>query len=384
MILPPTLAETAALAPGGRSPLMNSQGFWRQPVHWLFAFVPLTLLAERLWHAAPPAVFFAAAISIIPIAHVLVSSTEKIAVHTGDAVGGLLNATFGNAPELIIALTAMRAGLHELVLGSIAGALLSNLMLTIGLSFFLGGLRYKEQAFNPQSTRLYNSMMLIAVISLLAPSAFYRSFAGSVAPAVTQAFNLWLAGLLLLAYGSYLVFTLHTHKHLFDAAQVEEAHSAEKPSLARALMNLVLASLLAAWMSEILVGAAEGTGKALGLSQAFIGIVILAVVGGAAETFSAVSLARKNRMDMALGIAMGSCVQITLFVAPVLVLASTFLSSKPFLIAFRSGAIVAVLLCVLTSAFVASDGKSNWYKGVQMILVYIIIASLLYFIPELE
>ena len=377
----PTFAGSAALTPGGAAPA-HSHRFWQPSVHWLFAFIPLTLWLE-LWHAAPPTVFFAAAISIVPIAHLLVSSTEKIAVHTGDAVGGLLNATFGNAPELIIALTALRAGLHDLVLGSIAGALLSNLMLTIGLSFFLGGLRYKEQEYNPQSARLYNSMMLIAVISLLVPSAFYRSFAGTVAPAVTQAFNLWLAGLLLLAYGLYLVFTLRTHKHLFGAAHVEEEHGAEKPSLARAVVSLVLASLLAAWMSELLVGAAEGTGKALGLSQAFIGIVILAAVGGAAESFSAVSLARKNRMDMALGIAMGSCVQITLFVAPVLVLASSFLSPKPFLIAFRSGAIVAVLLCVLTSAFVASDGKSNWYKGVQMMLVYIIIASLLYFLPEL-
>jgi Ca2+:H+ antiporter len=352
-------------------------------IHWLFAFIPLTLLLEKGLHASPPVVFFAAAFSIIPIAHLIVSSTEKIAVHTGDAVGGLLNATFGNAPELIIALTALRAGLHELVLGSVAGALLSNLMLTIGLSFFLGGLRYKEQTYNPQSTRLYNSMMLIAVISLLVPSAFYQSFAGRVKPEVIQAFNLWLAMLLLLAYGSYLLFTLRTHKHLFEATTGAPEHVGEKPPLARAVSMLLLASVLAAWMSEILVGAAEGTGRALGLSQAFIGIVVLAVVGGAAESFSAVAMARKDRMDMSLGIAMGSCVQITLFVAPVLVLSSLVLSPTPFLIAFKSGTLVAVLLCVLTSALVSSDGKSNWYKGVQMMLVYVIIASLLYFAPEL-
>jgi Ca2+:H+ antiporter len=353
-------------------------------MHWLLVFIPVTLFLERVQHASDPVIFFAAALAIVPIAHLIVGSTEKIAVHTGDAIGGLLNATFGNAPELIIALTALHAGLHELVMGSLAGALLSNLMLTIGVSFFVGGLRYKEQVYNPQSTRLYNSMMLIAVISLLVPSAFYRSFSGKVPEDLLISFNLWLAAILLLAYGLYLFFTISTHRHLFEAAAGEHAHEGEKPPLGRAIATLVLASLLAAWMSEILVGAAEGTGKALGLSQAFIGIVVLSIVGGAAESFSAVAMARKNRMDMALSIAMGSCVQITLFIAPTLVLCSLFLSDRPFLIAFSSGAIAAVLLCVLTSAFVASDGKSNWYKGIQMILVYLIIASLLYVMPEMK
>jgi Ca2+:H+ antiporter len=360
----------------------------RQPltpsVSWLLAFIPLTLCLEHFLHASPPLLFFAAAFSIIPIAHLIVESTEKVSLHTGDAVGGLLNATFGNAPELIITMVALRAGLHELVMGSLAGALLSNLMLTIGACFFLGGLRYKEQAYNVQSARLYNSMMLIAVISLLVPSAFYRGFSGKVAPQVLHHFNVWLALLLLAAYGLYLMFTLSTHRHLFEAASGGHTHEGDRPSLTRAIAMLVLASGLAAWMSEILVGAAEGTGKALGLSQAFIGVVILSIVGGAAESFSAVAMARRDRMDMALGIAMGSCVQIALFVAPVLVLSSFFLSDRPFLLAFGNGAIVAVLLCVLTSAFVASDGKSNWYKGVQMMLVYVIIASLLFFMPEMQ
>jgi Ca2+:H+ antiporter len=358
--------------------------FLSPSMHWLFAFIPLTLMLEDVLHASPEVVFFAAALSIIPIARLIVSSTEKVAVHTGDAVGGLLNATFGNAPELIISLTALRAGLHDLVLGSIAGALLSNLLLTIGLSFFIGGLRHKEQTYNVQSVRLYNSMMLIAVISLLAPSAFYRSFGGVVDPSVTQRFNLWLASLLLLAYGLYLLFTLYTHKQLFQAARADEEHGGDKPSLGRAVALLLVGSGLAAWMSEILVGAAEGTGEALGLSHAFIGVVILAVVGGAAESFSAVAMARKDRMDMALGIAMGSCVQITLFVAPALVLVSFLVSEAPLVIAFRSGVIVAVFLAVLTSALVASDGRSNWYKGIQMLLVYIVMASLLYFVPEMK
>lgn len=362
---------------------MDIGSLLKPSINWLFAFIPITLWLEHS-EASAPMVFFSAALSIIPIAHLIVHSTEKIAVHTGDAVGGLLNATFGNAPELIISMVALKAGMHELVLGSLAGALLANLMLSLGLSFFLGGLLYKEQSFNPQSTRLYNSMMLIAVISLLVPGAFYRTFHGTVTDDVMADFNLWLACVLLAGYVLYLVFSLRTHKHLFQAVSAGEEHHGPKPILWLAIVMLVGASVLAAWMSEILVGAAEGTGHALGLSPAFIGMVILAVVGGAAESFSAVSMARKDRMDMTLGIAMGSCVQIALFVTPVLVISSFFMDDKPFLINFGGGAIIAVLFAVLMSAFVASDGKSNWYKGVQLMLVYLIIASMLYFVPELQ
>ena len=314
----------------------------------------------------------------------MVGSTEKIAEHTGDAVGGLLNATFGNMPELIISLVALRAGMHDLVLGSLAGALLANLLLSGGLAFLLGGLRFREQEYNPTSLRLYASMMLIAVVSLLVPSAFYRAFSGTIEPAVMGRFNVLLAVLLLVGYALYLLFSLHTHKALLAPARPDEGHARSTSSPWRAVAMLLLASALAAWMSEVLVGAAEATGKQLGLSPAFLGMVVLAVVGGAAETISAVVMARKNRMDMALGIAMGSCVQIALFVTPVLVLASFFVADAPLLIHFGSGAIVAVFLSVLLSAFVAADGRSNWYKGVQLLLVYVIIGSMLYFVPEMR
>lgn len=361
-----------------------SHSLLKPSIHWLFVFIPITVLLEHVVHPSPPFIFFSAALAIIPIAHLIVASTEKIAVHTGDAIGGLLNATFGNAPELIISMVALRAGLYDLVLGSIAGALLANLMLSIGLSYFLGGLKYREQSYNPASTRLYNTMMLIAVISLLVPSAFYRSFSGTIDTASMASFNLWLAVLLLVGYVLYLVFSLKTHKDQFQAVSAGEEHSGPKPNLALAVASLVGASVLAAWMSEVLVGAAEGTGHAMGLSPAFIGMVLLAIVGGAAEQFSAVSMARKDRMDMALGIALGSCVQIVLFVTPVLVIASLFMDGPPLLINFGTGAIVAVFLSVLVSAFVAADGKSNWYKGVQLLLVYLIIASMLYFVPEMK
>ncbi len=359
------------------------QHLLKPSMDWLLAFIPVTLWLEHQ-HASPPMVFFSAALAIIPIAHLIVSSTEKVALHTGETIGGLLNATFGNAPEMIICIVALNAGLHELVLGSLAGALLANLMLSIGLSFFLGGLKYKEQVYNPESTRLYSSMMLIAVISLLVPSAFFQGFSGSVEPSVMSDFNLLLAILLLMGYLLYLYFSLGTHKEQFRSVKGAEEHEGPKPPLWRSVLFLILASVLAAWMSEILVGAAEGTGEALGLSQAFIGMIILAVVGGAAESFSAVSMARKDRMDMTLGIAMGSCVQIALFVTPVLVISSFFMGGEPFLIHFGGGAIITIFLSVLVSAFLASDGKSNWYRGVQMLLVYLIIASMLYFVPDLK
>lgn len=353
-------------------------------IHWLFAFLPVTLLLEDVLHASAPLVFFSAALAIVPIAHLIVSSTEKIALHTGDAVGGLLNATFGNAPEMIISLVALSAGLHELVLGSIAGALLANLLLSIGLSFLIGGYGRSEQSYNPQSVRLYNSMMLVAVISMMVPSAFYRMFSGKVDHAVIVHLNLWLALVFLATYGLYLWFMLGTHKELFRAVGAEERHEGALPSLPAAVASLVGASALAAWMSEILVGAAEGTGQALGMSSAFIGMILLAVVGGAAESFSAIAMARKDRMDMSLGIAMGSCVQIALFVTPVLVLVGSVVGEKPFVLQFGSGAILAVLLTVLMTSLLASDGKSNWFKGVQLLVVYLILASMLYFIPELH
>jgi Ca2+:H+ antiporter len=218
----------------------------------------------------------------------------------------------------------------------------------------------------------------------MVPSAFFRMFEGKAAPEVIAQLNLWLAILLLAGYGLYLVFTLHTHKEMFAAVGEHEAHEGPAPALAPALAFLVAGSVLAAFVSEILVGAAEGTGEALGLSQIFIGMVVLAIVGGAAEIFSAVAVARKDRMDMTIGITMGSCVQIALFITPVLVLSSLLMDGPPFLITFGTGTVVTVLLTVLMTAVVTSDGKAQWFKGVQLLMVYLIIASMLYFIPQIR
>ena len=352
-------------------------------INWLFMFIPITLALEHAGVLAPY-VFFSAALAIVPIASLIVHATEQVATRTGDAIGGLLNATFGNAPELIIAFVALKAGLLDMVRASLIGAILANILLALGVAFFLGGLRYRDQDYNPAAARVYSSMMLIAVISLAVPSAFSRFFSTEEMIRQESLLNLGLAVVLLIAYALYLVFMLKTHPGAFAAngghaeAKTEVTHW----SLPRAVGSLVGASVLAAWMSEILVGAAEGTGTALGMSQVFIGIVFVAIVGGAAESLSAIVMARKNRMDMTVGIALGSSIQIALFVAPVLVLASYFIAPQPLELSFGRAEVGALFMAVLIGAVVSGDGRSNWYKGVQLVTVYLIIALMFYFMPD--
>jgi Ca2+:H+ antiporter len=349
-------------------------------MNWLLALIPVTLALEHAG-APPPWVFFAAAVAIVPIARLIVRSTEQLATYTGEAVGGLLNATFGNAPELIIALVALRAGLLGMVRASIAGAILANLLLALGVAFLVGGLRFRNQAYQATAARVYSSMMLIAAISLTVPSAFSRFFAPDETVREETLLNVGLAIVLLVVYALYLVFMLKTHSDEFAGEAGGEAHPGPRWSRARAIGGLVAASLLAAWMSEILVGAAEGTGTALGMSQVFIGIVFLAIVGGAAESGSAVAMARRNRMDLSVGIALGACIQIALFVAPTLVLASYVVAPQPLELSFSRPEIGSLFMAALIGAAVAGDGRANWYKGVQLIAVYLIIALMFYFIP---
>ena len=369
-------------------PAANPLGqFLRRPINWFFLFVPITVTLEHIHGMPAPVLFFSAALAIIPIAALIVSATEQLSTRTGDAIGGLLNATFGNAPELIIALVALKAGYLDMVRASIAGAILANLLLALGMAFLLGGLRFREQRFNPAATRAYSTMMFVAAISLTVPSAFNRAYGATAVTGTTREekmLNLGIAILLLLAYGLYLLFSLKTHPQAFASVESESGggHDLEEHwSVTRAVASLVAASVGAAWMSEILVGAAEGTGKALGMSQVFIGIVFVAIVGGAAESGSAIAMARKNKMDLSVSIALGSCIQIALFVAPVLVLASYFLAPKPLELAFGRAEIGSLLMAVLCGALVCGDGQSNWYKGIQLITVYAIIALMFYFIP---
>jgi len=365
-----------------RTPLSN---FLRSPMNWLLLFIPLTVALEHLAHVSAPVLFFMAAVAIVPIAAQIVGATEQLSHRTGDAIGGLLNATFGNAPELIIAFVALKAGLLEMVRASIIGAILANLMLALGVAFLLGGIRYHEQRFNATAARAYSTMMFLAAVSMTVPSAFSRVFGPNEVIRQERLLNVGIAVLLLLAYGLYILFSLRTHTSSFASVESEShADHEEHWSVARAVITLLASSVLAAWMSEILVGAAEETGKALGMSQLFIGIVFVAIVGGAAESGSAIAMARKNKMDLSVGIASGSCIQIALFVAPLLVLASYFVAPQPLELAFGRAEIGSLFIAVMIGALVSGDGHGNWYKGVQLLTVYAIIAMMFYLMPQLK
>ncbi len=348
-------------------------------VYWLLIFIPVSAVLDAMGTAAP-IVFFSAAVAILPLAILIVHSTEHLAAHTGPALGGLLNATCGNLPELIIAAVALRAGLLEMVRASLIGALLANLLLALGLAFFLGGLRHRTQEYNPAGARTYASIMLLAAISMVVPSTFHRLLGGE-APRHAQALDAGVALVLLAAYALYLVFMLRTHPEVFAGTKAEEAEHGAAWSVRRAGGTLLAASLGAAWMSEILVGAAEATGHALEMSPTFIGIVVLAVVGGAAESAAAIAMARKNQMDLSVGIAMGSCIQIALFVTPVLVLSSALIAPERLTLEFSRLETGALFLGVLIGAQVVGDGHSNWYKGVLLFAFYLILAAMFYLTP---
>ena len=375
-----TASEVAAALP--RKPFSD---FLRSPMNWLLLLIPITVGVEHLAHVSAPVLFFLAAGAIIPIAAQIVQATEQTATRTGDAIRGLLNATFGNAPELIIALVALKAGYLEMVRASLVGAILANLLLALGVGFLTGGIRYHEQRFNPTAARTYSTMMFLAAVSMTVPSAFSRLLAPNEVIRQEQLLNIGIAILLLVAYALYILYSLKTHSSAFASLDTEHesAHYEEQWGVARAVLTLLAASVFAAWMSEILVGAAEETGKALGMSQVFIGIVFVAVVGGAAESGSAVAMARKNKMDLSVGIALGSCIQIALFVAPLLVLSSYYIAPQPLELAFSRAEIGSLFMAVLIGALVCGDGQSNWYKGVQLITVYAIIALMFYLIPVL-
>lgn len=349
-------------------------------IHWLFIFMPVAIILEYS-HASAPLIFFSAALSIIPIARLIGSSTEQLATYTGDAVGGLLNATFGNLPELIIAVVALKAGLHSMVLASLAGAILANLLLATGVSFLVGGTKYHNQDYNVTSIRVYSSMMMIAVISLTIPSGFHILTADKAVTENENTLNISLAVVLLLGYVLYLFFMIKTHSDFFKSESEGHEEHGERWSITKALIMLVVASVMAAFMSEVLVGAAEETGKVMGMSSVFIGVIFLAIVGGAAESISAVTMAAKNKMDLSIGIALGSSIQIALFVAPMLVILSVFVGPEQMNLTFPRPLIVAMFLTVILAAMVAGDGRSNWYKGVQLIMIYLIMGMMLYFIP---
>lgn len=350
---------------------------------WMLVFVPVAILLEFVAPERHLLVFLLAALAIIPLAGWLGRATEQLAERSGEGVGGLLNATFGNATELIIALSAMRAGLHDVVKASVAGSIVGNILLVLGAAMLAGGLRHREQQYNASAARSQATLLTLAAIALILP-ATYNAVVSSRAPHGLQTLSLYISLVLLLVYGLFLVYSLVTHKNLFsgDPDVPHEAHAAPAWSSGKALLVLAASTAMIAWISEILVGAIEPSARQLGLSNLFVGVFIVAILGNAAEHSSAISAAMKNRMDLSLAIAIGSSVQVALFVAPVLVLASYFISAAPMDLVFSSGLVLSMLLAVLITGQVAGDGRSDWLKGVQLLAVYLILGLAYFFTPD--
>lgn len=347
-------------------------------MNWLLLLVPVAIGVEYLAPERHLLVFLTSALAILPLAGWMGRATEDLAERLGEGVGGLLNATFGNAAELIIALAALRAGLHDVVKASIAGSIIGNILLVLGASMLAGGLRYPEQHFNPAGARSQATMLTLAAVALVLPAAFQA--AQGTTPQGLIRVSVAISIVLLLVYLLYLVFTLVTHPMLFAGSHEAEAGKEPAP-VGRAVAVLAIATVGVAWMSEIMVGAIEPTAHEFGLSKVFVGVFVVAIVGNAAEHATAISAALKNRMDLSLSIAIGSSIQIALFVAPVLMLVSLVLGPKPLDLAFPAGLVLSVLLSVLITGQVAGDGRSDWLKGTQLLAVYLVLALTFFFLP---
>ena len=349
------------------------------PLLWLLVFLPVVFAAAKHKPEAHTLLFVLSVLAIVPLATLLSHATESVAAKTGDAAGGLLNATLGNLTELVIALTALRAGQYLLVKASIAGAIVTNTLFMLGASFLLGGLKHHVQEYNRVGARVQAGLLFLATIALLVPSAVATADSPANA-AYSQQLSVGLSVLLIVAYALGMLFSLKTHRELF--ASVQHAEDGEAPwPLGLALATLAGVTVLVALVSEIFVESVQKAAEAFGMTQAFVGFIVVALVGGAAEMASAFSGARKNRLDLSVGIALGSASQIALFVAPVLVLLSYAIGPTPMDLQFWPGAVVMMLIATLTASLVTNSGRSAWFVGVLVLMVYLIFAMTLYMLP---
>jgi Ca2+:H+ antiporter len=358
-------------------PLLNA--IRNSPLLWLLVLVPVVLVAEAQRPDAHTLLFVLSVLAIVPLAALLSLATEQVAARTGDTIGGLLNATLGNLTELLIALAALRAGQYVLVKASIAGAIVTNTLFMLGVSFLLGGLKHHVQEYNRNSARLQAGLLFLATIAILVPSVVAEPEAGADSAKFTHTLSASLAVVLILTYALGLLFSLKTHREFFGAAEHE--HDEEPWPMGLALATLAGVTVMVALVSEVFVESVQHAATSLGLSPAFVGFIIVAIVGAAAEMVAAFSAARKNRLDLSVGIALGSASQIALFVAPVLVLLSYVLGPSPMDLTFWPGAVAMVLIASMTASLVTNTGRSAWFVGCLVTIIYLIFALTLYLLP---
>jgi Ca2+:H+ antiporter len=358
-----------------------------RPVYYLGVFIPAAIAAE-LAHADPVLVFGAAALGVIPCAAVMGEATEAIAARTGPGIGGLLNVTFGNAPELIIAFFALEAGLQEVVKASIVGSIIGNILLVMGAAMLAGGLPRDKQTFSRTAANAQSAMLILALAALIFPAIFQLIHGGGL-PGVgeervdfgsdLEKLSFGVAIVLLISYVAGLIFSLKTHRAVFNPFGAEDEEEAHHWSVRRAAISLALAAVAVGVMSEILVGSISEASDDIGLSEFFVGVFVVAIVGNAAEHWVAVLVAMKNKMDLAVNIAIGSSAQIALFVAPVLVLASFVVGPEPMALVFNGYELGALLFAVLIANLVTQEGESNWFEGVQLLALYAVLGLVFYF-----
>lgn len=351
------------------------------PLAWLLFAVPIAAWVHHARPDSPLLVFVLACLAIVPLAGLLGLATEKLAARTGEGIGGFLNATLGNAAELIIALVALKAGMLDVVKASLTGSIIGNLLLVLGASFLAGGLKFKVQSFATIGARTQIGMMALAAMAILVPSVFAVAKGGEFA-ARSVTFSVVVSVILLVVYVCSILFTLRTHADLFRGEKGEDAaHHGTPWSMSLAICVMAAVTLLIVWMSEILVATVEQASHALGLSSLFVGVVVVAIVGNAAEHSTAILVAMRNRMEMAVSIAIGSSTQIALFVAPLLVLLSLWIAPTPLSLAFSAVEVFLVMAATFVASILIVGGKSTWFTGVQLIAMYVIMAVTVFAIP---
>lgn len=336
----------------------------------MLIFIPISFLAKFM-NASPSIMFILACLSIIPLAAIMGEGTEEISFYSGPKIGGFLNGTFGNATEFIISFFALKEGLFEVVKSSIAGAVIGNILLVLGASMLVGGLKYKTQKFNKKVSEVSSSMLLFAVIGLCVPALFTHTVNPSLLNTRYESLSIFVAIIMILIYILSLFFSFNTHKDIYAFTHEQEGNA--KWSLKKAISVLVISTILIAIESEFLVSGIEPITHSLGWSEFFVGIIVIPIIGNAAEHSTAIVMARKDKMDVALEIAIGSSLQIILFVAPVLIFLSLIFT--PMSIIFNEFELIALLAAVLIANSVSNDGESNWLEGIQLLAVYLIIAA---------